>query len=96
MKKTVTIDLHKMNGLKLNIEKREIQIDTTFKAYNLEAHQCLNQQNIETVIDCVKDGNKEETIRFLRQLQEQAEILSYALHEIEGKVNPCQGLELKL
>ena len=86
MIKKTNVQLHKFNEKTLMLEflDREIEIDTTFKAFNLRAHQCVNLQNIETMIDNLKEGITDQPIEFLKQLQKQAEIIAYALRTVES------------
>lgn len=96
MKKTVTIPLQKLHPVenKLVTEFRDVFLDCTFYSYNLEAHQVLNVQNIETMMDCIKIGETTQVLQFLQQLEEQSHKLHYALQELETNIQVCQTFEI--
>ena len=99
MKKKVTMNHFNVETMKLEIQIREIEIDYTFQAYNLLAHQCLDPVNIETMKDYVKEYmtngfEKDQVIDFLNRLEKQSHKLDYALKTIEDDIAVGQTIEI--
>lgn len=70
-------------------EKSDCQtekIDTVFTKYNLEAHLVLNIENMENVLDQLRDGKTLQAIRLINQLRNQAYKLDYALETFEANI----------